>query len=57
MECKRALNSSNAGETTATSKYVGGNQHCRNYSGHGNYVRVRAFNVIWGSWSGWHRHQ
>ena len=57
VECKRALNSSNAGETTATSKYVGGNQHCRNYSGHGNYVRVRAFNVIWGSWSGWHRHQ
>ena len=57
VECRRALSTSNAGEATTTSKYVGGNQQCRNFSNHGTFFRVRAFNVIWGSWSGWHRIQ
>ena len=55
IECKKALNSSNAGEATTTSKYVRGSQRCQRYSRDGNCIRVRAFNVIWGSWSGWRR--
>ncbi len=57
VQCKRAIAVSDAGESTTTSKYVGGNQHCNHYSNNGNYFRVRAFNLIWGSWSGWHRIQ
>ena len=57
VECRRALNTSNAGEATTTSKYFGGNQQCRNFSNHGIFFRVRAFNLVWGNWSGWHRIQ
>ena len=55
VQCRRALATSSAGETTTTSKCVGGNRHCKNWSNHGNHFRVRAFNVVWGSWSRWHR--
>ena len=56
VECKRSINTSSAGETTGTSKYVGGNSHCTQWSNHGNYFRVRAFNVVWGPWTGWYKH-
>ena len=60
VQCRRALN------TTTTNTLTGNppatyatltHQHCRNYSTHGNFARVRAFNNIWGAYSGWFRLQ
>ena len=60
VQCRRALN------TTTTNTLTGNppatyatltHQHCKLYSTHGNFARVRAFNNIWGAYSGWFRLQ
>ena len=56
VQCRRAFDTATEGYTSNTSLTLNG-WRCKQWSQHGTYARVRAQNVIWGSWSGWLRLQ